>query len=91
MSYFQTLTLSDLWDNQTQSWNEQRLRSVFNEHEVQIIKQLARAPKSNSNMPNRLIWTATKDDRYGVKSRYRSLLNLTQLNQAVPAALVAPF
>jgi hypothetical protein len=68
------LVVVDLWDQDGQTWKEWELKLLFDMNGVNAVRNLKETPRQGSEMSNRLIWTATENDRYSVKFGYHMLM-----------------
>lgn len=59
--------VSALIDNSSCSWNQNLLRELLNNDDVELV---SRVPISATNAPDKLVWRCTTNDKFFVKSAY---------------------
>jgi hypothetical protein len=66
-----SLSVADLWDPQTQTWKERELTVILDTQGINVVKGLAGVTRQGTALPDRLIWTGTKNGKYSVKWGYQ--------------------
>jgi len=61
------VTVSNLIDPDTKSWNSSLISDIFMEEEAQLICNI---PLSPLQSPDKMIWRCTKNDHFSVRSAY---------------------
>ena len=77
-----TLRVSDLIDGQTETWDHNLVRQLIDEEDVNLVLNT----KINLSRADKLIWGLSKNGKYDVKSGYKLIDSLLELdNQQINA------